>query len=109
MTTNYCCSKMKLEQKEIRYEELIDHSIVYNKRYREFFIYFNEEAEQRGRELLTQINYCPWCGIKFPGCLNDKWWEILEKEYGIEDPRDSESNKVPPEFWTDEWWKKRGL
>ena len=32
--------------------------------------------------------------------------EILEKEYGITDDQDS---KIPSEFFTEEWWVKRGL
>ena len=39
----------------------------------------------------------------------EKWDEILEKEYGITEPFFEDKDRVPPEFWTDEWWKKRGL
>jgi hypothetical protein len=56
-----------------------------------------------------QIWYCPWCGTKLAKDLNEEWGEILENEYGITDPMLDDKNKVPPEFWTDEWWKKRGL
>ncbi|MCC8399752.1 MAG: hypothetical protein LN563_04205 [Rickettsia endosymbiont of Platyusa sonomae] len=106
---DFCCKKMKQIIKEIRDKNLIDHSIVYNKRYREFFVHFNEEAEQRDREMLMDIFWCPWCGTKLPKGLSNEWWDILEQEYNIKDPSDSESDKVPAEFWTDEWWKKRGL
>ena len=41
--------------------------------------------------------------------IYDEWCAILEKEYGITDPRGKEADKVPAEFFTDEWWKKRGL
>ncbi len=41
--------------------------------------------------------------------LTTKWYEILEKEYTIVDPHGVDANKVPTEFFTDEWWKKRGL
>ena len=34
---------------------------------------------------------------------------MLEDEYGITDPHDKEYDKVPAEFKTDEWWKKKGL
>jgi hypothetical protein len=33
----------------------------------------------------------------------------LREEYGIKDPIFDDKDKVPPEFETDEWWKKRGL
>ena len=53
--------------------------------------------------------YCPWCGKKLPEDLGEEWDEILEKEHGITDPFFEDKDKVPAEFWTDEWWKKRGL
>ena len=54
------------------------------------------------------IKYCPWCGKKLPRELDEEWGEILEKEYGIEEPGWN-GDKIPEEFKTDEWWKKRGL
>ena len=56
-----------------------------------------------------RLEYCPWCGSKLPEDLTYKIEEVLEKEYGITDPWDTEEDKVPAEFHTDEWWKKRGL
>jgi hypothetical protein len=41
--------------------------------------------------------------------IYNAWCDILKKEYGINDPGGSEADKVPAEFQTDEWWKKRGL
>ena len=54
--------------------------------------------------------YCPWCGKKLPEPLDEEWTRILTEEYGIKWP-DLEQNKhkIPAEFLTDEWWKKRGL
>jgi len=108
-TSDFCCDKMNKEHKELRNENLIDHSIIYNQRWRSFTIYYNEEAEQRDREMLTDILWCPWCGTKLRKELSDQWYDILEKEYGICDPIVDDRKKVPAEFWTDEWWKKRGL
>jgi hypothetical protein len=57
-----------------------------------------------------QIQYCPRCGKKYPKELSDEWFDILEKEYGLDDPNAlDQRDRVPKEFWTDEWWKKRGL
>jgi hypothetical protein len=50
-----------------------------------------------------------FCGKKLPLSLRDEWFEILEKEYGLENPYEEDRKKVPKEFWTDEWWKNRGL
>ena len=57
------------------------------------------------------ITYCPFCGTKMPKELSDEWLDVLEKEYGLDDacPSEHDDPRIPPEFWTDEWWKKRGL
>jgi hypothetical protein len=54
--------------------------------------------------------YCFCCGKKFPKDLWKKWYITLKKEYKIKDPWEAfYEGKIPPEFMTDEWWKKRGL
>jgi hypothetical protein len=60
--------------------------------------------------------YCPWCGIELPKDLSEEWGETLLNE-GILTPDELENHpwepeiqkKIPQEFKTDEWWKKRGL
>jgi|APCry1669189034_1035192.scaffolds.fasta_scaffold127828_2 hypothetical protein len=105
----YCCEKMAKEAKLIKDKILRDHTVVYDYIWREYSVYFCEEKEKRDRVMLSDIYYCPWCGATLPKQLSDEWFDILEKEYGIVDPSDKEREKVPPEFKTDEWWKKRGL
>lgn len=63
-------------------------------------------ARGMGRQVLS---YCPWCGFKLPESLFDARLEILENEYGIDDPYGKQKKNIPAEFLTDEWWKKRGL
>lgn len=62
-------------------------------------------------DLALEMNYCPWCGTKFPKDLREEWFDTLEREYGIDtdigEARDR--TDIPEEFWSDEWWKKRGL
>lgn len=53
------------------------------------------------------INYCYICGQILPKRLDKQLTTILRKEYGLNSWRDYK--KAPPEFQTDEWWKKRGL
>jgi Zn-finger nucleic acid-binding protein len=53
------------------------------------------------------MNYCPFCGAKFPERLDGELSKILQTEYGLESWK--EYKKAPKEFKTDEWWKKRGL
>jgi hypothetical protein len=53
------------------------------------------------------MDYCPFCGAKFPERLDAKLTEILRSEYGLETWEDYK--KAPHEFHTDEWWRKMGL
>jgi len=56
------------------------------------------------------VYFCPYCGTKLPKDLVVERFEILEEEYGITNPYDTKQKKrIPQEFMTDEWWKKRGL
>lgn len=56
------------------------------------------------------ISHCPWCGTKLPSYLGDIRSDILENEYGIDDEDNKkQAKKIPAEFFTDEWWKKRAL
>jgi hypothetical protein len=48
------------------------------------------------------INYCYFCGAKFPDRLDEKLSEILRSEYGLESWKDFK--RAPHEFHTDEWW-----
>ncbi len=79
--------------------------IGYGPCYREYFIY-DKSCFNAGYMLW----YCPWCAKKLPSSTRDQWFEILEKEYHLDDPWSDEQEKlVPKEFTTDEWWQKRGL
>jgi uncharacterized protein DUF6980 len=56
------------------------------------------------------ITYCPWCASKLPESLGDEIEEILAREFGITKSWEPEqAARIPAEFQTDEWWKKRGL
>ncbi len=57
-----------------------------------------------------RLYYCFCCGKKFPKDLWAKWHSILKKEYKVKDPWEAAyEGKIPQEFMTDEWWKKRSL
>jgi hypothetical protein len=73
----------------------------YDEQYREYTIGFPNGG--------VLIGYCMFCGKKLSTSVRDEWFDILEKEYGLEEPLHEDKKKVPKEFWTDEWWKKRGL
>ena len=91
----YCCFQMRFHIKEK--EKIID----YDSTWRQYAIKVNET-------IIQLIDYCPWCGVKLPQPLNNKWFQILEEEYYIIDPSKNKG-KIPKEFLTDEWWKERGL
>ena len=55
------------------------------------------------------LDYCPFCGKREPQSLRKKWLEILSADYGLVDPLGKDKSKVPQDFLTDEWWKKREL
>jgi len=57
------------------------------------------------------MDYCIHCGTKMPDSLSDKWFFILRAKYKLtgSGDLDGRSNKIPPEFLTDEWWKKRNI
>jgi len=79
--------------------------IGYSSKYREYYI--DRRKDPMGS---YDLSYCPWCGKEFPSSLRDEWFELLEKEYGLDDPWSLEQEKlVPQEFTTDEWWTKTRL
>lgn len=95
----HCCEVMEYSLEE-------DREIRYNPYHRSYGLVTVPGDYDGKREIL---NYCPWCGVKFPEELSNKWQQILLDEYKIASPYDKDKNKVPPEFWTDVWWKKLGL
>lgn len=76
------------------------------------YLYYNDkfrEYKMRDHKSTSGIivEYCFHCGTKLPDSLRSLWFDILEKEYNIEDPADN-LRKVPKDFKSDVWWKKRG-
>lgn len=74
--------------------------IHYLPQFREYYV------ERNGTSAVDILYFCPWCGKNLPESTRDQLFEILEKEYDIDDDLDEQ---VPAEFKTDEWWKKRNL
>ena len=61
------------------------------------------------RWLGYNVKFCPFCCIKLPKDLTDEWCEILDDDYDINPYDEPQKKRMPAEFKTDEWWKKRGL
>jgi len=97
----HCCQLMSDSINDQRIQ------IGYDPITRDYFIPLLYKGEVTALQCLY---HCPWCGKKLPSSLNNTWFEILEKEYGLDDP-DSKQQEllIPQEFKTDEWWKKRKL
>ena len=93
--TDFCCQTMSIFVQDLRI------GIDYYNVYREYYIDTTADLKQ-------MIYYCPFCGKELPKGLGEKYFDILEKDYQIEDIIEEEEN-IPEEFKTDEWWKKRGL
>ena len=100
-TTNYCCSDMK----NIMEDEAFDMSYTSK----------DDEIHLGSREggCCWKFSFCPFCGKNING-KGDIFCDVIKKEFGIdvndEDFCWSDLNELlPPEFQTDEWWKKRGF
>lgn len=79
--------------------------ISYNPIFREYYIPLPLQHR------IITFCFCPWCGIELPTILRSDFFDTLEKEFGIETniAECKEDKRIPSEFKTDEWWKKRGL
>jgi hydrogenase maturation factor len=96
---DFCCDLM--------YESIIeDKTISYNQIVRHYGLHYILPNDIK---CVSHLSYCPFCGSKIPKDLVREIFEILRKDYGIEDPDICEFTNVPEEFKTDEWWKKRGI
>ena len=109
----YCCAKLKREIEEK--DPLIDYKEIlkYDKQRRYYAIVCDEK-----KKVDLPMDYCPFCGKKFPENLCEKFEEVLCEEYGPEYLTSTgktifdtipAAKSLPSEFQTDEWWKKRGL
>lgn len=83
--------------------------LEYDPIYRSFFLndFFGEGS--------LIISYCPICGKKLPKDLINEHEEELKKFFKNKNYLEImniyylESDKIPKEFKSDEWWKKRNL
>lgn len=98
LETEYCCNRMKKAFDTNKY------GLHFDKRFCETFC---DRRDLKG--CYWHWDYCPFCGK----CIKDKgdlYRKILRTELNISDMyEDGVEEKLPEEFKTDEWWKKRGL
>lgn len=68
-----------------------------------YFARFDEYsiAVRDGSTSAVPIRYCPWCGIRLPESKRNRWFdELTTLGYN-----DFHGDDIPPQFWTDEWYK----
>lgn len=85
-----CCSKL------LKLLDDAEMDFIYSKVYRSF--------------MYRTIVFCPLCGRELPPDLTNFYNETLEKEANIkisEWSRAERENRIPKEFFSDEWWLKR--
>lgn len=90
----HCCEQMGFLLEEDRVE------MKYDSQLREYYI------KLRNSQAVQGMTFCPWCGEKLPESLRDEFYDIIIDKLGLGGCYDE---KLPEEFKTDEWWKKRGL
>jgi len=93
----HCCKEMEFFIREGSVD------ILYEPMFRGYSI-----GMKNGTSAQQTIHFCPWCGSKLSMNLRDKWFEVLWEAYDLEFPLEAKE-RIPAEFKTDEWWKKRGL
>lgn len=98
----YCCEYM-----EYALSGRNGYLINYNPTIRSYSLLFYRGNKFTGMQ--KQLWYCPWCGTELPESLSFKIGDVLEEEYGITEKDWDDESKIPEEFKSDEWWKKRGL
>jgi len=48
------------------------------------------------------ITFCPWCGLKLPNSLRDKWFDSLDR-LGV----DPCGDEIPVEFTDGRWYETK--
>ena len=92
----HCCSGMKYAVEDpLCY-------LYYNEKFREYWM--RDDKSTSG----IVANFCFHCGAQLPDSVRKLWYNILETEYKLEYP-DRDLRKVPKDFRSEIWWKKRGL
>jgi hypothetical protein len=106
MEDEFCCKAMRVRVEKCRqHDPKKDErcSIWYDPQLRDYTIPLDGSS-------MDPIWYCPWCGKKLPESLDREWEDVIAKELGEEYVGyPIKVDELPPEFHTDEWWKKRGL
>jgi hypothetical protein len=91
---NFKCARCDADHAQF---DCSDALIFYSRLFDEYGIIVKD-----GGSSFSQIQYCPYCGTKFPSSRRDAWFETLEK-LGFDNPLDQD---IPEEFLSGAWLKK---
>jgi hypothetical protein len=83
--------------------------LSYDSQMREYFVRggrcYKDGKDYGGFTLI----HCPFCGTKLPQDLRSEWFDELSKILGFKVDLSIDKRKIPKEFRSDAWWKKREL
>jgi hypothetical protein len=96
---SHCCEEMRQQAERVCDQHLdrfecADCVIDYSPTFREYGLIIHDGGTSSYR-----ISFCPWCGVRLPESLRNRWFEEMERR-GI-DPWEDE---VPEEFQSAAWW-----
>lgn len=98
----HCCEEMRrqVEWACDRHADRFDCPdclVSYSPKFREYGLVIHD-----GGTSVIGIRFCPWCGIRLPESLRDRWFDELAA-LGI-NPAEGE---VPAAFQSSAWWVAR--
>jgi hypothetical protein len=94
----HCCKVMNYH---VHSKNLID----YEPESRDYLFTLRNHSDGNYQSVI----YCPWCGKKLPKSLNKEWCAIIKEKFGLDYVLKEDWDRLPKEFKTEEWWRKRGL
>jgi hypothetical protein len=75
-------------------EDCPDCLLEYSDRFREYGILLHDDEAS-----YVHIRFCPFCGVRLPESLRDRWFDEL-KRLGV----DPDSADVPEPYLSSKWW-----
>ncbi len=89
-----------------------DCTLHYNPYLREYYLQIPNNFLRKSEVYPKfRIKFCPRCGTQLPKPLIHEWQSVVEKIFhiGVNSITKNQLKKLPKEFKTEQWWRKRGL
>ena len=120
--SKFCCSFIEDITRRLSYKKGYSTKIPikYSPMRRLFLLqlcpqYYHRGYQREHNKYLLEgipIKYCPRCGTKLPKELTAERIKAIKAECNINVFRDAElsiEKGLPKKFWSDKWWKEKGL